>query len=136
MGDSTKDETLKQRELLFAADPPDQAVRALEVLGKVNDLQVEPGVQPNSLRISYNLLDHSLEELEKLLTGQGFSFDSSVMYQIDRRFIHYSEEVEYHNLNTPERLTKSGGREIFVKAYDRHLHGDHDDTPPALRDYK
>jgi hypothetical protein len=27
-------------------------------------------------------------------------------------------------------------REVFVRAYDKEPHGDHDDTPPELRDYK
>jgi len=129
-------ETLKQRELFFAAEPPDQAERAFELLKGLNDLQVEPGTEPNSLRISYNLLDYSLNGLEKALIKQGFSFDNGVLHQIDRKFIHYKEEVEYHNLNIHERPTKSREREIFVNVYDSHLHGDHDDTPEDLRDYK
>lgn len=129
-------ETLKQRDLFFAAEPPDQARRAFELLKGLGDLQVEPGTQPNSLRISYKLQDYSLYGLEKALVKQGFSFDNSVLHQIDRQFVHYSEEVEYHNLNIRERPTKSREKEIFVNVYDSHLHGDHDDTPEDLRDYK
>ena len=129
-------EMLKQHDLFFAAEPPDQARRAFELLKGLGDLQVEPGTQPNSLRVSYKLLDYSLNGLEKALIKQGFSFDKSVLHQIDRQFVHYSEEVEYHNLNIRERPTKSREREIFVNVYDSHLHGDHDDTPEDLRDYK
>jgi len=129
-------ETLKQRELFFAAEPPDQAIRAFELLKGLDDLQVEPGKQPNSLRISYNLLDYSLNGLEKALIKQGFSFDNGVLHHIDRKFIHYSEEVEYHNLNIHEHPIKLRELEIFVNVYDSHLHGDRDDTPEDLRDYK
>lgn len=129
-------ETLKQRELFFAEEPPGQAQRAYELLKGLDDLQVEPGTQPNSLRISYDLLNYSLSGLEKALIKQGFSFDKGVLRQIDRKLVQYSEEVEYHNLNTRERPTKSRDREIFVKAYDSQLHGDYDDTPEDLRDYK
>lgn len=127
---------LKQRELFFFADPPDQAERAFELLKGLADLQVEPGKQANSLRIIYNLLDYSLNGLEKALISQGFSFDNSVLHQIDRKLAHYNEEVEYHNLNTHKRPAKSRERAVFVKAYDNRLHGDHDDTPEDLRDYK
>jgi hypothetical protein len=27
-------------------------------------------------------------------------------------------------------------REVYVKTYEQESHGDHDDTPPELRDYK
>ena len=129
-------ETLKQRELFFAAEPSGQAERAFELLKGLEGLQVEPGTEPNSLRISYNLLDYSLYGLEKALIKQGFSFDDGVLHTIDRKFVHYSEEMEYHNLNIHEYPAKSREREIFVKVYDTHLHGDHDDTPEDLRDYK
>lgn len=131
-------ETLKQRELFFAAEPPDQARRAFELLKGLDDLQVEPGTQPNSLRISYNLLDYSLSGLEKALIKQGFSFDDGILHTIDRKFVHYCEEVEYHNLNIHEHPIKAKAREreIFVNVYDNRLHGDHDDTPEDLRDYK
>lgn len=129
-------ETLKQRELFFAAEPPDQARRAFELLKGLDDLQVEPGTQMNSLRVSYNLLDYSLNGLEKALIKQGFSFDEGVLHQINRKFAHYSEEIEYHNLNIHEHPTRLREREIFVNVYDSHLHGDHDDTPEDLRDYK
>ena len=36
----------------------------------------------------------------------------------------------------PSAPTKKNEREVFVKAYDHEPHGDHDDTPPELRDYR
>lgn len=129
-------ETLKLRELVFSSEPAGQAERAFELLSGLDDLRVERSSHPNSLCIAYSLLDYSLEHLELALVKEGFSFDESTLDQIGKKLIYYREEVEYHNLNVPQRPSKERRREIFVKAYEHHLHGDHDDTPPELREYK
>lgn len=133
---SAPPETIKQRALIFTADPPGQAERAYVLLKGLDNLTVERGDQPNALLVRYSLLDYSLEGLERALIKEGFRFDDNALTQIGKKLIHYCEDVEYHNLNTPERLTKNREREIFVKVYDHHLHGDHDDTPSELREYK
>jgi len=129
-------EGLKQRELVFSGDPPGQVERAFELLSGLDGLRVEHGNRPNSLRITYSLLDYALESLEQALVKEGFRLDDSALEQIGKRLTYYREEVEYHNLNVPQRLAKNRRREIFVNAYEHHLHGDHDDTPPELREYK
>lgn len=129
-------DAIKHRDLVFADDPPGQVERAFALLAGVKGLQVERGSEPNCLHITYSLLDYSLETLEHALAKQGFHLEDSTLGQISRKLTYYREEVEYHNLNIPERHTKSRQSEIFVKAYEHHLHGDHDDTPPELREYK
>jgi hypothetical protein len=133
---SAPPDTVKQRDLVFASDPPGQADRAYQLLTGLEGLQVEHGSQPNCLRITYSLLDYALESLEQALVKEGFSFDDSALGHIGKKLTYYREEVEYHNLNIPERHAKDRKSEIFVKAYEHHLHGDHDDTPPELREYK
>jgi hypothetical protein len=133
---NTPFETDKQRELFFSDDPPGQTERAYELLNGLEDLKVERGSQPNSLIVSYSLVDYSLDGLEQALLKEGFHFNDGVFQQISRKLIHYCEDVQYHNLNTPEHKTKSREREIFVKVYDQHSHGDHDDTPQDLRENK
>ncbi len=129
-------EVVKQRELVFASNPPGQADRAYLLLSGLEGLQVVRGGNPNTLHITYSLLDYALETLEQALTKEGFSLDDNTLGQIGKKLTYYREEVEYHNLNIPERHAKDRKREIFVKAYEHHLHGDHDDTPPELREYK
>lgn len=129
-------ETLKQRELIFSGDPPGQVERAFELLSGLDGLQIAHGSRPNSLHLTYSLLDYSLEALEHALIKQGFRMDDTALDQIGKKLIYYREEVEYHNLNVPLRLTKDREREIFAQAYEHHLHGDHDDTPPELRECK
>lgn len=132
----TPPDTLRQRDLVFAANPPGQADRAFQLLTGLEGLQVERGSEANRLRITYSLLDYALESLELALVKEGFILDDSGLGHIGKKLTYYREEVEYHNLNIPERHAKDRKSEIFVKAYDHHLHGDHDDTPPELREYK
>ncbi len=128
---------LKQRELVFSGEPPGQAERAFELLSGLDDLRVERGERPNTLLVSYSLLDYSLEGLEHALTKENFRLEDSALNQIAKKLTYYREEVEYHNLNIPEHhVNNSRTPEIFAHAYEQHLHGDHDDTPPELREYK
>ncbi len=131
-------DTVKHRVLAFSANPAGQAERAYQLLSGLEGLQVERGSRPNTLLISYSLLDYGLEGLEQALVKEGFVFDRGTLGQIGKKLTYYREEVEYHNLNIPdpERYARSRKSEIFVKAYEHHLHGDHDDTPPELREYK
>ena len=102
----------------------------------LENLHVEKGAEPNSLRISYSLRDYSLERIDAALKKAGFNFKENLLDKLGRKFIYYCEEVQYHNLNTPEHLTKSNTPVIFAKLYENHPHGDHDDTPKELREYK
>lgn len=130
------EEPLAYHDLFFAAVPAGQLERAHALLTGLEDLRVEKGEEPDSLRISYSLRDYSLERLEAALKNAGFSFRENLLDKLGKRFIYYSEEVQYHNLNTPEHLTKSNTPVIFAKLYENHPHGDHDDTPKELREYK
>lgn len=130
------EEPLNYHELYFAAEPAGQLERAHALLGGLENLQVEKTDEPNSLRISYSLRDYSLEGLEAALKKAGFCFRENLLDKLGRKFIYYCEEVQYHNLNTPEHLTKSNTPVIFAKLYENHPHGDHDDTPKELREYK
>jgi len=130
------EEPLAYHDLFFAAEPAGQLERAHALLAGLENLRVEKGEEPNSLRISYSLRDYSLERLEAALKNAGFNFRENLLDKLGKKFIYYSEEVQYHNLNTPEHLTKSNTPVIFAKLYENHPHGDHDDTPKELREYK
>ena len=129
-------ELLKQRDIVFSQDPPGQAVRAHQLLSGLPNCKVEFGDIANSLRVIYSLEHYTLEGLEHALTEEGFHLDHSVLRGIERNVIYYSEDTICHNMDIPMQFTKKRIREIFVKAYEHELHGDHDDTPPELRDYK
>lgn len=123
-------------ELYFAAEPAGQLERAQVLLDGLANLRVDKGLEPNSLRISYSLRDYSLEGLEAALKKAGFCFKENLLNKLEKQLIYYGEEVQYHNLSTPEHLTKSNTPVIFAKLYENHPHGDHDDTPKELREIK
>jgi hypothetical protein len=129
-------ELQKQRDIVFSPDPPGQIVRAYQLLSGLPNCKVEYGDIPNSLRVLYSLEHYTLEGLEHALIEEGFHLDHSMLRGIERNVIYYSEDTICHNMDIPMQFTKKKIREIFVKAYEHEPHGDHDDTPPELRDYK
>jgi len=126
----------KKRDIVFDAEPPSQLERAYQLLSGLPDCKVEYGDAQNTLRVSYNLHHYTLNGLETGLTEEGFHLDHSPLHAIGRQIIHYCEDTACHNLDIPTHPTKKNEREVFIKAYDHELHGDHDDTPPEFRDYK
>lgn len=126
----------KQRDIVFGEDPPGQIALAYQLLSGLPDCKVEYSDTPNSLRVSYSLQHYTLEGLESALTEEGFRLDHSMLRSIERNVIYYSEDTICHNMDIPIQPTKMSEREVFVKAYEHEPHGDHDDTPPELRDYK
>lgn len=129
-------EQVEGRDLFFAEEPAGQIERAYTLLTGLENLGVSKGSAPNSLHISYSIRDYSLERLEAALKNAGFCFKENLLDKLGRKFIYYCEDVQYHNLNTPEHLTKSKAPIIFAKHYENQPHGDHDDTPKELREHK
>ena len=127
----------KTRKLIFADDSPAQLEQAYLLLSGLENMKVERGEQANMLVVHYSLEHYSLEGLEKALTQEGFHFKEKNWHEIlDDLFIHYCEDVQYHNLSTPEHPTKQNQADVFAQAYDHHQHGDRDATPNELREYK
>ncbi len=129
-------ELQKERVLVFGDDPSNQLEQAYLLLSGLENFHVERGSQSNSLLIRYSVQHYSLEALEKALVREGFRLKESLLDKLKKPLIHYCEDVQYHNLKTPEPRTKNNSQEIFVKAYDHHPHGNHDDTPKELREFK
>ena len=129
-------ELQKQRVLVFSHDPANQLDQAYLLLSGLENFHVEKAAQPNSLLVRYSIQHYSLEALEKALSREGFRLEAGLLDRLKKQLIHYCEDVQYHNLKTPEPRTKNNSQEIFVKAYEHHPHGNHDDTPKELREFK
>lgn len=124
----------KSRDIYFSSLPPGQVERALFLLSGLDGLETRPGPHPHSLTVDYSLLDYTLQGLEHALVVQGFHLDHSLLQKLKRALVYYAEEVQRANLLAPEQRQKA--RQIFVQAYEHHLHGDSDDTPEEWREYK
>jgi hypothetical protein len=129
-------ELQKERLLYFSKEPASQLFAAYMLLIGLDDFYVEMGPYPNTLLIRYSIQHYSLEALEIALAREGFHLEYRLLDRIKNAVVHYCEDVQYHNLKTPEPRTKNNAQEIFVKAYELHPHGNHDDTPKELREFK
>ena len=126
----------KERCVRFSELPPGQTLEAADFLGGLAGLEIAPSLPDHSIVIIYDLHDHSLEELESALLDKGFHLECSLLNKVIRALIYYAEETEIHNLDAPRRLLKKSQNEAYTHAWERHPHGDHDDTPPEWREYK
>lgn len=126
-------DTSKQREIVFHATPPAQTERAHDLLAQLPDLTVER-IGERQLLVRYDLTDHSLEDLESMLSEQGFHLEVSLLILLKRALIYHVERVQRENLGKPEVKTKN--YHPHIQAWDQRPHGDHDETPQEWRQYK
>jgi hypothetical protein len=126
----------KKREILFSKFPPGQVPEAADDLKHIEELSVEPKYEKRALDVTYDLQQHTLEELEEHLVDKGFHLDNTLMSKLTRALIHYVEDTQLHNLGVPEKRIKPSAQEAYVQAWEHRPHGDHDDTPPEWREYK
>ncbi|HEY0675967.1 MAG TPA: hypothetical protein VGD25_07135 [Immundisolibacter sp.] len=124
----------KDREIVFHALPAGQAERALLLLEGLEGLVVTAGPNGNHLLVHYHICEYTLEGLETALASQGFHLDNSLLSKLRRSLAYFCESVQRSNVAASEPDIKS--QQAFVKVYERHLHGDRDDTPEEWRSYK
>jgi hypothetical protein len=124
--------TRKHREIRFGKLPPGQVARALELLARLERFEVAPGLGEYSVSVWYDIDDYTMESLEDALRQQGFHLDNTLYSKLIRALVYYCEETQLRNMHGPQRLIKQS-HQVYSKAWDHHPHGDHDDTPPELR---
>jgi len=124
--------TRKHREIRFAKLPPDQVSRAFMLLARLEHLDVEQGPVPFTLSIWYEIEEYQLEGIEGALRREGFHLDNTLYSKLVRALVHYCEDTQLRNMHGPQRLIKKS-HEVYCQAWEHHPHGDHDDTPPELR---
>ena len=127
---------IKHREIPFAALHPDsnQARTASVALGDVPGvISVNPET-PVLLRISYDVLQISLQQIEEALIEAGFHISGGLLYKLKRALYYYTEETQRANNGCP-RSDSNCTRRIFISQYARHQHGCRDARPDHWRKY-
>jgi hypothetical protein len=127
--------TRKHREIRFCKLKTQQISGAMERLAALPRLEVAAGTQPNGIAVWYEIADYSMESLEKMLEDHGFHLENTLYCKLIRALVYFTEETQRRNMGQPERLIKKS-HEVYSKAWEHHPHGDHDDTPPDLREEK
>ncbi|WP_018230742.1 hypothetical protein [Methyloversatilis universalis] len=125
---------MKHRELRFCKRCPRSAGDALDLIGRIGRIVVT-GQRERVIAIEYSLAEHSFRSIERALRKHGFVLDRSIGMRLIRAVLYFCEDTQLRNLKQPERLIKKSN-EIYVQAWEHHAHGDHDDTPSELREYR
>ncbi len=127
----------KNREILFAKFPPGQVPEAADDLRHIDEVDVQPKFEKRAVGVGYDVSVHTLRELDEHLIDRGYHLDNTLMSKLTRALVYYIEDTQLHNMAAPERrIKRSSQEEAYVKAWEHHPHGDHDDTPPEWREYK
>ena len=129
-------ELLKTRELFFAEEPSSQVEQAYLLLTGMENMKVEKGRYPNSLIIHYSLEHYTQEGLENALAKEGFHFKEGLINKVHKHIVHYCEDVQFHNLGTPEHPTKKNESVVFAKVYEHQPHGGDEAPRKDVREYK
>ncbi len=129
-------DVIKQREIVFTELHPDpeqahSAAKLLIDLDGVLDAQAENHLQ---LKIRYNVLQISLEQIEGALTDCGFHLSSKLIYKISRALYYYTEEIQRANNGCSDEDHNST-RKIFINRYAHREHGCADRRPEHWRKY-
>jgi len=127
---------IKHREIPFAALHPDpnQAATAALALADVPGVMSAHPESPVLLRISYEVLQISLQQIEEALTEAGFHISGGLLYKLKRALYYYTEETQRANNGCP-RGDSNCTRRIFISQYSRHKHGCRDARPDHWRKY-
>ena len=136
-------ELRKHRVLRFDAKYPDDTAVARTLLAGLPGMEVDAGslsgnathVAPHTLSLWYELSEYTFDGITSALVKQGLHLDNGWYARLMRAVIAFAEETQLRNRYGPQRLIKKS-QDIYSKAWDHHLHGDHDDTPPDLRQDK
>ena len=94
---SKQDVTQAYQDLFFADEPAGQRERAYALLSGLEKLHTEKTADDNRLRISYSLLDYSLEGLETALKNAGFCFKENLLDKLGKQLIYCCDTALPHN---------------------------------------
>lgn len=127
---------IKHREIVFDAMHPDcdqahTAVLSLADVEGVHHLQV---ISPTALRVTYDLLKISLQQIEDALADAGFHLSNKLMFKLRRALYYYTEETQRANAGCPQG-DSSCTRKIFIQRYRQLNHGCRDNRPEHWRKY-
>ncbi|QVL50698.1 MAG: hypothetical protein KFB96_09970 [Thiocapsa sp.] len=127
---------IKSREIPFHEIHPDphQAVTAARFLTDVDGiLEINPA-GPILLRVTYDVLVTTLQEIEEALTELGLHLDNRLLHRVRRALYYYTEETLRANCGCPQGESNCT-KKVFAKRYELIEHGCRDDRPEHWRRY-
>ena len=127
---------IKVREIAF--DPAHPLTEQVQVaalsLADVSGILEVQVLSSNSLRVSYELLQITLEQIEIGLYDAGFHLSNKLIYKIKRALYYYTEDTERANKGCPKGSSNCT-RKVFIEHYRHSQHGCRDHRPDHWRQY-
>jgi hypothetical protein len=133
--ESNADSLIKHREISFSKLHPDpnQAQTAILLLSDISGVIHAHFVSPTLMRISYDVLHVTLEQVEAILTEMGFHLDNRLIFRMKRALYYYTEETQRANCGC--KGDSNNTQKVFVKRYQTTKHGCRDQRPSHWRKY-
>lgn len=127
---------IKTREIPFQEIHPDphQAGTAARFLQDVEGILETDPAAPTILRVTYDVLVTTLQEIEEGLTELGLHIDNRLMHRVKRALYYYTEETLRANCGCPHG-EHNCTKKVFAKRYELIEHGCRDDRPEHWRRY-
>lgn len=129
-------EYTKHRDIHFVELHPDpqQAHTAALLLADIEGITHLNPVSKHHLKVSYNVMEITLEQIENGLAQMGLHLDNRLLYRLKRALHYYTEDTQRANHGCHRGDTKCT-RKIFADRYQRLEHGCRDDRPQHWRKY-
>lgn len=113
---------------------PDQAGAAALHLQGIPGMRLVRPLNGLTLEVSYDLLQITLECIQRFLDDWGFHLDNGLLYKLQRALYTYTETTERDNLGCPRGTTNCTQR-IFANQFARQNHDCRDQRPEHWRHY-
>ncbi|MBU0594542.1 MAG: hypothetical protein KKH74_12515 [Gammaproteobacteria bacterium] len=126
---------IKTRRISFAGLTADDICIVVDILSELEHVEALPGEDGCSMVVTYSIVEHKLDELEGVLSAQGYRLDINLLERIRLSLIHFTEEIQQDNLHTPlHSLTRDDRlHAIYANAHERHLDESASLSPEDLR---
>jgi len=126
---------IKHREIQFDAMHPDanQAQSAMLRLSDIAGIEKLLVTAPQLLLVSYDVSQITLDEILSELSDNGFHIYNSLLAKLKQALYSYTEQTERANLGISQ---DSSTRKMYIRQYQRRVHGCRDQRPHHWRDYR
>lgn len=124
----SESELIKHRRISFSGLSMAEVGHVVDILKDLAHVEALPGADGSSVEVTYSVAEHTLAELENVLTAQGYRLESGLLERVRLGLIHFTEEIQYGNAHDPLRgVTRDGRlRAIYANA-EKHTHDKHPD---------
>lgn len=134
--DIPETDRIKHREVAFAEldANANQAQTAADFLNEVSGILSCAVASPTLLRVEYDLVFVTLQQIEEALKEIGLHLDNSMLFRLKRALHYYTETTLLANSGCPTGESNCTQR-VFAKRYQTLEHGCRDHRPEHWRRY-